>query len=71
MIRDYRFSIRDFYDSTERAFCKRLKIKRMERVLLLQGMEYREGEIAKEVARALIFAVDFDLNESQKAQRVS
>lgn len=43
----------------ERAFCKMLKIKRMERVLLLQGMEYREEEIAREVARALIFVADF------------
>ena len=48
-----------FCNSPEIGFCKALIICDLDGRLLLQGMEYREGEIAKEVARALIFVADF------------
>lgn len=46
-------------DSGEIGFYKRLKYKWIDGVLLLQGTKLRDGEIAKEVAGALIFVVDF------------
>ena len=48
-----------FCNSPEIGFCKALIICDLDGRLLLQGMEYREGEIAKEVAMALIFVADF------------
>ena len=44
-------------DSGEIGFCKRLKNKGIDGVLLLQGIKQRDGEIAKEVAGLLIFVV--------------
>ena len=46
-------------DSAEIGFCKALKYKGIDGALLLQGIKQRDGEIAKEVAGVLIFAVDF------------
>ena len=46
-------------DSGEIGFCKRLKERGVDGVLLSQGIKQRDGEIAKEVAGALIFVVDF------------
>ena len=46
-------------NSREIGFCKRLKERGVDGVLLSQGIKQRDGEIAKEVAGALIFAVDF------------
>jgi hypothetical protein len=46
-------------DSGEIGFCKRLKYNEIDRVLLLQWLKQRDGEIAKEVAGLLIFVVDF------------
>ena len=57
MIRDYRFSIRDFYDNREIAFCKKLKMRRVDGVLLLQGSKMKEGEVGKEVGEGYIFVV--------------
>jgi len=44
-------------DSGEIGFCKRLKYKGIDSVLLLQWAKQRDGEIAKEVAGLLIFVV--------------
>ena len=44
-------------DSREIGFCKRLKYKGIDGVLLLHGSKQRDGEIAKEVAGVLIFVV--------------
>lgn len=41
-------------NSKEICFCIRLKYKGIDGVLLLQGIKLRDGEIAKEVAGALI-----------------
>jgi hypothetical protein len=46
-------------DSGEIGFCKRLKERGVDGVLLLQGIKLRDGEIAKEVAGGTIFVVDF------------
>ena len=41
-------------DSGEIGFCKRLKERGVDGVLLSQGIKQRDGEIAKEVAGTLI-----------------
>ena len=51
------FSIRDYCDSREIAFCKRLKMRRVDGVLLLQGSKMKEGEVGKEVGEGYIFVV--------------
>ena len=45
-------------------------MREIDGVLVLQGMEYREGEIAREVARAPIFVADFDFREHEITKKI-
>ncbi len=54
---------KDFCDSREIAFCKRLKIREVSGVLVLQGSEREERGVGKEVGEAPIFVADFDLSK--------